>query len=1286
MRLRRSIVIAAALAASVFGLTAPASARPASSPPPSGQSLAGYQAMETSWGPARTAPVPGGYLVVHSSGQVAMMRDDGRAAWSRDAQSLYHDWQLTWQASPPTNMAPQVAWGGNPYDPLEFSGPGNAVVNDVTPFAAGDLGGRPEVAVAEVLGANINTASSCLSCFWQFNVPGSSLHVGTFVTVFDARTGKTVYHELEPGFVTQLAITDGRLIIGDETGDPQFKNAVGDWGSVSTVRALEFDGNGNAHQAWRYSTGAPWARLLAMAVTGRGSGVALAWSDTPAGLGVPGPPDGHVLLLDARTGAPRWHVRTAGYPVLAAADDARGELAVVQRDDPTRSISYTITGLSYADGRTEFSAQRDNAAPISLAVGRGWATGAVDAKPTPAGYAGLDGRVTLTDPGSGAELWSTVLPAPAGMVPSPGGLVSAGGRLLAGSWLGTVTPTAAAPLTAEVSITCLNGRTGAASWTKTGDPGDPMSLSVASPGGGLVRAVDSHQVERAYAPDGRVTESASAGPGDFLSETTASIATGGGTDLVAGNEDGDVYAFDGSGLAAGSTEVLWRTHLPGPVHQVASATLDGRKVIVAAATSAVAVIDARSGRLLTLIGTPGTYAYTITVIQAAGTAAVVVPGTSLTAYSLADGSPLWQYPAPSGAWFSDAVYADGVVAAEYSNAAGYGPDSPATEMAAMAVSAETGSLLWSQPSSPSAIELGDLWNGVAIGPDGVAFTWQTRDGSGDVDVRNIATGDLVYSNVSRLISQHTQFIDDPAGDLIAVSRFGAVLIGPAGGQASSRPAGTSAAYATSAAGTSALLVANTTVTAWGTNVFTNPVATQLAADHTDNQGTLLGADFSGAGPRQVAAVAADWLAYQVVQRESGAPLRFLPVLPVAHGLSVLTLTQSSAPAHASVVSPAVQRGSAAAAPEPVRSGVGQPAISADKARHTASAASPAALPGYPPALMRQYLGLTGDGSGQTIAIVDAYNDPAIVSDAQAFSSQFGLPPVCGDGGATGDCFTLRVDQQDPAAAADAGWALETSLDVEWAHALAPHATIVLVEASDASFAAMFRAVDAAWALHPAAVSMSWGIDFEFSDETYYDHFCSGTGSVCVTSSGDAGHPGNYPAYNPAAIAIGGSTLSLGADGSVNAETTWSGSGGGQSSFEPEPGYQQGAQQSGRRQIPDVSFDANPATGVPVYDTIPYHGQAGWWQVGGTSVGAPSWSAILADADQLRAANALPPLTADNYAAQDALYAQPPAVIAPITSGPANGFCPSGCEPAPGYDEITGLGSPRTGIDAALAAS
>jgi subtilase family serine protease len=346
----------------------------------------------------------------------------------------------------------------------------------------------------------------------------------------------------------------------------------------------------------------------------------------------------------------------------------------------------------------------------------------------------------------------------------------------------------------------------------------------------------------------------------------------------------------------------------------------------------------------------------------------------------------------------------------------------------------------------------------------------------------------------------------------------------------------------------------------------------------------------------------------------------------------------------------------------------------------------AAPAGYDPATIGSYLGLTGDGSGQTVAVVDAYRDPSIKSDVNTFSTQFGVPRVCGTAGAGRQCFNFRVTAPDGTAGQDPTWALEASPDVEWIHAIAPKATVRLVDAHDASFASMWAAVTDAAALAPAAISMSWGDSAgEFSGESFYDWHCRLAHSVCVAATGDFGHPGEYPAYNSRALAVGGTTLQLGSGGTVDSEVAWSGSGGGLSYFEPKPAAQKSVSPGSHRGIPDVSFDADPNTGVAVYDSVPFEGQTGWFMVGGTSLGAPSWSAILAAADQLRVAAGKSPLASADGQAARAVYASSSA-LGDITTGPPNGRCPGECHAGPGYDLVTGLGSPRAGVDRALAAA
>jgi hypothetical protein len=325
-------------------------------------------------------------------------------------------------------------------------------------------------------------------------------------------------------------------------------------------------------------------------------------------------------------------------------------------------------------------------------------------------------------------------------------------------------------------------------------------------------------------------------------------------------------------------------------------------------------------------------------------------------------------------------------------------------------------------------------------------------------------------------------------------------------------------------------------------------------------------------------------------------------------------------------------------------------------------------------------GAAADGRGQTIAIVDAYNDPRIASDLAAFDARFGLPAPPG---------FRKVNESGGSSlpVTDAGWSEEISLDVEWAHAIAPAASILLVEAYSDQLNDLLAAVD--YARHQpgvVAVSMSWG-GSEFSGETAYDgYFTTPAGHIggsglaggitFVGATGDNGPPASWPTVSPNVLAVGGTTLSVDSAGNYLGETGWHGSTGGPSSYEPKPGYQAAVPQLlgiGVRTNPDVAYNANPNTGFAVYDTVAdSSGQTGWFQIGGTSAGAPQWSALIALADQGRAAAGQGSLDGAQ-ATLPLLYALPASSFNDITSGN------SGFLTLPGYDLVTGRGTPTAAL-------
>jgi len=342
---------------------------------------------------------------------------------------------------------------------------------------------------------------------------------------------------------------------------------------------------------------------------------------------------------------------------------------------------------------------------------------------------------------------------------------------------------------------------------------------------------------------------------------------------------------------------------------------------------------------------------------------------------------------------------------------------------------------------------------------------------------------------------------------------------------------------------------------------------------------------------------------------------------------------------------------------------------------------------YTPAQVRHAYGfdqIVNQGAGQTIGIVDSYDDANVQNDLNVFSKQFGLPPCTGFNG----CFR-QIYASGKRPAANANWSVEIALDVEWAHAIAPQASIILVEASSNSLANLTAAVDIAVRNGASVVSMSW-MSGEFSGETAMDkHFVS-NGVTFVAASGDSGTGADYPAASPDVIGVGGTTLILDGNGNYLGETAWDGSGGGLSRYEREPLFQ--AQfgipddPRGFRGIPDVSYNASPVTGFAIYDSVAINGASGWLQVGGTSAGAPQWAALIAIANSIRTAARKPHLSGPNTILYSLAHGSMGSDFRPVTQG-TNGTCGILCEALAGYDYVTGLGTPEAAaLIGALAAN
>jgi subtilase family serine protease len=303
------------------------------------------------------------------------------------------------------------------------------------------------------------------------------------------------------------------------------------------------------------------------------------------------------------------------------------------------------------------------------------------------------------------------------------------------------------------------------------------------------------------------------------------------------------------------------------------------------------------------------------------------------------------------------------------------------------------------------------------------------------------------------------------------------------------------------------------------------------------------------------------------------------------------------------------------------------------------------------------------GKGQTIAIIDAYDDPMAENDLAVYRTIFGLPACTTANG----CFK-KVDQSGGKhyPQADAGWASEISLDLDMVSAIAPNSHILLVEANSSSFGDLGNSVNTAVTMGATEVSNSYGGQEDASDASSMAHYYNHPGVAITVSAGDNGYGVQLPAAYNTVIAVGGTSLTPANNTRGWTESAWSGSGSGCSRYISKPSWQKDSQ-CNHRAVADVSAVADPNTGVAVYDTYQSYGE-NWSVYGGTSASSPIIAGVYALAANVAHINA-----AYLYSHTTNLH--------DITSG-SNGTCQTTyfCKAGSGYDGPTGLGTPN-GINA-----
>jgi subtilase family serine protease len=328
-----------------------------------------------------------------------------------------------------------------------------------------------------------------------------------------------------------------------------------------------------------------------------------------------------------------------------------------------------------------------------------------------------------------------------------------------------------------------------------------------------------------------------------------------------------------------------------------------------------------------------------------------------------------------------------------------------------------------------------------------------------------------------------------------------------------------------------------------------------------------------------------------------------------------------------------------------------------------------------PATIRSAYALPATGGSGAIALVDAYHYPTALQDFNFFAKQYGLPQETSTNATATGNQKFQVVYATGAKPLSGGnyissWNMEAALDIEWAHAIAPGAKIYLVEAASDSLSDLNYAVQIASRLTGVKeISMSWG-GGEISSEVHlYDSIFTTNGVVYFAAGGDSSALVEYPSVSPNVVSCGGTTLNRSSTGALQSETAWADTGAGLSVYEPRPIFQNVISSivGNHRGTNDVAFDANPNTGVYVYDTTPLWGETGWWILGGTSVASPCLAGVV----NLAAASGNG-FAANTPAEQARLYGNMNNTqeFRDVTSG-TDGRLKS----VAGWDFITGIGTP-----------
>ncbi|MEB8344002.1 hypothetical protein [Streptomyces endophyticus] len=758
--------------------------------------------IEGAQGMAATFPVSGSkgdYFSVNALSPIQRVGADGKQLWSRDSTSLDRDWQVT--PTPRGSKEPYpaaVVMGFNAVGPFSMTSDDGVSTGDLTGDGVDDI---------------VFTAESGVLPYRPFTSPGSSLPNGTFVTVLDGATGKTLWSKLyAAAYNVKLA---GRTLV---VADSAYNNLNSPADAKTTLNGIRFDyadGKLTPSDTWTYDAGAyagvQWGSLQPI-----GDGLLAASWNQARGYASDKAPSGHALVIDTKDGSLKWAKSSRLYVRQLRLDAARDRIVALEQSDYSEGVKYEITSYAPADGDRTSLSERINALPLALEIGdiQGGAKPEYTvSESTVAPSAGSvipnmnSNSVRALNGDDASVLWARTVKRSGDNsdVGAAWGVKAVDGTIVASYLDDTDRSTAenrGASHYARISV--LSGAKGAVKWEKSGIVGSMLTAQpFTKDGGWRLRTVDTDQNVRVYNLGSGKQESVQPLEGTPFTAAATDINGDKKNDVVLGGSSNGLFAYDGPSMVSGKPKRLWAATLPGRVVQVikADTTGDGRDELIVAASSAAAIVDARTGKVLTTIkADAGEYVRNVVAsdLDGDGAAEVAVATDKVRAYD-GDGTLKWAYTVPAEIGtpaFADLSAADGKVYAQYQTR-GKNPTAPVA-VGGAALNGKDGSVTWSFTPKAPASSQGDVLGiplraGTFASPgipyaDGhaVVFTYVVRGNSEQappnqltnmVQIRDGRTGELLHEAKAGGFATLANWMTGPEGlvenSLASLRNYGA---------------------------------------------------------------------------------------------------------------------------------------------------------------------------------------------------------------------------------------------------------------------------------------------------------------------------------------------------------------------------------------------------------------------------------------------------------------------------------------------------------------------------------